>query len=203
MKKVIDRIKELLSYAADIGFFHLVSANMLLQIAGAGMTLVLVRILSQDDIGRISILQSFYAIFIQISLLGLNTTIIKLCSEKIEETEKEEILITAVKINIIVSLSVVLFVIGTSFFNIYDPSDEVINQVIRVYILQIPFIVLNFLSIAYLQAQSKIKLMSRYQVITRIFVIIAVIICSYFWALDGYVAGIVIANIFAFFLILS
>lgn len=204
MRKVTDRIKELLSYAADIGFFHLVSANMLLQIAGAGMTLVLARILSIDDIGRISILQSFYAIFIQIALLGLNTTIIKLCSEKIEETEKEEILITAVKINMIVSLSIVLFVIGTSFLNIYGSSDEeqIVNQVIRVYILQIPFIVLNFLSIAYLQAQSKIKLMSRYQVITRILVIVSVIICSYFWALKGYVAGIVIANIIAFIILL-
>lgn len=202
MNKVIARVKELLSYAAGIGFFHLVSANLLLQIAGAGMTIVLARVLSQDDLSRIAVLQAFYATFIQVGLLGLNTTVTKLCAEKMEEEEREEILITAVKINMITSLTVVGFVIISSFFNIYSPSDELINQVIRVYIWQIPFIVLNFLSIAYLQAQSKIKIMSIYQVITRILVIAAVIVCSYFWAIDGYVIGIVLANIVAFIILL-
>lgn len=202
MKKVIDRMKELLSYAAGIGFFHLVSANLLLQIAGAGMTIVLARVMSQEDLSRIAVLQTFYATFIQIGLLGLNTTVTKLCSEKMDENEREEIMITAVKINIMISLSVVVFVIATSFLNIYSPSDDVINQVMRVYIWQIPFIVLNFLSIAYLQAQSKIKIMSRYQVITRVLVILSVIICSYFWAINGYVFGIVIANIVAFLVLL-
>lgn len=202
MNKWIQRIKELLGYAAGIGFFHLVSANILIQIAGFGMQIFLARILPKESMGRITTMISFYSNLVLVAQLGINTAIVKLCSEKITEDRKLNLTVNGLKLNLITTTIVILGVYIASFLHLFSPNDESINVLMRIYILQLPFVIMNYVGIAFLQSQSKIKLMSRYQIITRSMVIIALVLFSFLWGIEGYVAGVVVAN-FASFLMIS
>lgn len=202
MRRSVDRIKELIAYAHGIGFFHLMSANLLLQVAGFGMNIVLARILSKGDITRISVLQSFYGTFMLVGQLGITTAITKLCAEDIESGRREELMVTGIKMNLITSAIVVSTVFGLSFFNVFSPSDPIINSLMRIYIFQVPFVVLVYLLTGYLQAQQRIRTMSKYQVVIRTMVIISLIAASWQWALKGYVIAIVAANGAGFLLLM-
>ncbi len=201
MNKLIQRIKELFGYAASIGFFHLVSANMLIQVAGFGMQIFLARILPKESMGRITVMSGFYSNLVLVAQLGINTAIVKLCSEKITKERKMSLVVNGLKLNLITTTLVIVGVYIASFLHLFSPEDESINVLMRIYILQMPFVILNYVGIAYMQAQSKIKQMSRYQIITRSMVIIALIGFSFLWGIKGYVIGIVIANFVSFLLI--
>jgi len=194
MKRLINRGKELFVYAAEIGFFHLMSANLLLQIAGFGMQIVLARILSPEDITRISVLQSFYMTLILLSQLGVSVAIVKLCSEDISTKQREELMVTGIKINAITSG----LVLGVSFIiaslGLFSPSDPAINQLMKIYMFQVPFVVLVSLFTSYFQSQSKIREMSKYQIMVRILVITSIMVLSALWGLKGYVTAVVMAN---------
>ncbi len=178
------------------------SANLLLQVAGFGMNIVLARILSKGDITRISVLQSFYGTFMLVGQLGITTAITKLCAEDIESGRREELMVTGIKMNLITSAIVVSTVFGLSFFNVFSPSDPIINSLMRIYIFQVPFVVLVYLLTGYLQAQQRIRTMSKYQVVIRTMVIISLIAASWQWALKGYVIAIVAANGAGFLLLM-
>lgn len=175
------------------GFFHLLSANLLLQISAFGMQIFLTRILSVEDIGRIKVLQSFNAIIIIIAGLGINTAILKLCSENIDLSEKNKIFINGVKLNII-SSAIVIPIVFLLSFNKLISSDILINNALMYYSLIVPILVINDIFISYLQAQKKIKIMSNIQIIIKIMTIILVIISSYFFGFAGYILGMIITT---------
>ena len=100
------------------GFFHLLFANILLQIAGFGSQIFLTRILPVEDIGRIRVLQSFLSIFLMLATLGINTTILKLCSTDNDESEKLKIFKNGIVISLFTSFGVVLVVWILSYNNL-------------------------------------------------------------------------------------
>lgn len=182
-----------------VGFFHLLSANILLQIAGFGSQIFLTRILPVEDIGRIRVLQSFLAIFLILATSGINTTILKLCSTDNDETEKLKIFKNSIIISLFTSLGVVLAVWFLSFNNFLS-KDRVINEQMSFFILQVPIMVFNSIVLSYLQAQQKIKEISNIQSISKLFIIVISIISAFIYGLSGYILGLLIATFLSAFI---
>lgn len=197
-----NKITSTLKMVSKIGFFHLLSANLILQIAGFGIQIFLTRILSVSDIGRIRVMQSFIGIATIIGGLGVNTAILKLCSEDIDNNEKKIIFINGIKFNLITSMIVLITCIICSFTNIYS-ADSVINLLLRYYSIIIPFNVFNDLGIVYLQSQKKIKDMSRIQIITKIISVLFIILFSIFFSLNGFIFAYVITGIISFIIFIT
>jgi len=63
------------------GFFHLLSANLLIQVVAFFSQLFVAGILSPDDIGRIKVIQTFLSIFSVVAGMGFSSSTLKLCSE--------------------------------------------------------------------------------------------------------------------------
>ncbi|PFQ70705.1 glycosyltransferase [Bacillus cereus] len=192
----------MLQKAKKVGFLHLLSANMLLQIAGFGGQIFLTRILSVEEIGQIKVLQSFLGIIILIAGLGINVAILKLCSEKISDEEKDILFVNGFKFSIVISLFTTVVVILLAFLGLFSENNE-INNAMKLYIIQVPFLVMNTFSIFYLQSQKKVHAMSKIQSKTKIMVIVVSTLSAYFFGLYGYVMGIVFSNIVATFLCFS
>ncbi|KYD19071.1 oligosaccharide flippase family protein [Saccharococcus caldoxylosilyticus] len=181
------------------GFFHLLFANILLQIAGFGGQIFLTRILPVEDIGRIRVLQSFLSIFLMLATLGINTTILKLCSTDNDETEKLKIFKNSIIISLFTSFGVVIVVWFLSFNDLLS-KDQIINQQMSLFILQVPIMVLNSIVLSYLQAQQKIKEISNIQSISKLFIIVISIISAFIYNLNGYILGLLIATFLSSFI---
>lgn len=190
------KFKKVMDKGLKAGFFHLLSANILLQIAGFGGQIFLTRVLPVEDIGRIRILQSFLSIIVMIATFGMNTTLLKVCSEDISRKEKNILLKTSIFLGISISVIIVIATALASTANILS-NDDVINKQMGIYIFQIPFLVLNSLGMAYLQSQQKIREMSNVQIFSKLFIILVSTVAAFIFGLAGYVTGILVSNIIA------
>ncbi|MGG3671398.1 oligosaccharide flippase family protein [Bacillus nitratireducens] len=194
--QLLKLFKSMLQKAKKVGFLHLLSANMLLQIAGFGGQIFLTRILSVEEIGKIKVLQSFLGIIILIAGLGINVAILKLCSEKISDEEKDILFVNGFKFSIVISLFTTVTVVLLAFLGLLSENNE-INNAMKLYIVQVPFLVMNTFAIFYLQSQKRVHDMSKIQSKTKIMVIVVSTLSAYFFGLYGYVMGIVFSNIVA------
>lgn len=187
--QIVNTIKR----AMRLGFFHLLSANIFLQITGFGMQLFLTNFLEPADIGRIRVLQSFISVAVIFAGVGLNTAVLKYCSEDIEDNERKRIFINSFKLSILTSFITLLIMLGLSFFNLYS-RDPITSGAIKLYLAIIPFSVLNSLILAYLQAQKKVKEMSRMQILVKCINIILVVIMVILFKFPGYVYGMILGT---------
>ncbi len=63
MKKTTVKIIDLLKFSDKRGFFHLLTANLLIQVVAFASQLFVAGILSPEDIGRIKVIQTFLSVF--------------------------------------------------------------------------------------------------------------------------------------------
>jgi O-antigen/teichoic acid export membrane protein len=77
----ITKISYFLRNIRQKGFFHLLSANILIQLFAFVSQLFVAGILSAEDIGRIKIIQTYLSIFSIIAGMGFNASTLKICSE--------------------------------------------------------------------------------------------------------------------------
>jgi O-antigen/teichoic acid export membrane protein len=188
-----ERLLSLLGIARRIGFFHLLSANLLIQIVGFGGQIFLTRILSVEDIGVIKILQSYLNIFLIIASLGINTSILKLCSEDINDKERINIFNVGFILSIFSSFSLIILILTIGHFS-FLTIDNNINNLLKIYIFLVPILTLINLIIVYLQAQQKIKQISYIQSLSKIIIIIFSTLCAYLSGLHSYIWSLVILN---------
>ncbi|WP_094244680.1 flippase [Aeribacillus pallidus] len=197
MRNINFIFKEILGLANKVGFIHLLSANILIQIAGFGGQIFLTRILSVEDIGTIKILQSYLNILVIIASLGLNTSVLKLCSENINEKDRISIFNVSVIFTLISSL-ILIFIVN----KLVTVHNIKVNNLLSVYVYLIPILSLTNLIIVYLQSQQKIKTMSLIQSYSKVFIVVFSTAFAYGLGLEGYIYSLVILNLFSFILIL-
>lgn len=172
---------------------HLLSANLLIQIAGFGGQIFLTRILSVEDIGTIKILQSYLNILVILASLGLNTAVLKLCSEDIKK--EQQLAIFNISFFFTTLISIVIIVVITFILTFTSLN---VDKLLSVYILLIPFLSLTNLIISYLQSQQKIKTISLVQSYSKIFIVVFSTIIAYVSGLNGYIISLVILNAIVF-----
>jgi len=187
--------------AYEVGFFHLISVNLLIQIVGFGMQMFLSKIMTPDNLGRMKVLQSFVGIAVIISTLGLDVAITKYCSEKIDDNEKINLLATGLKITFLISGLMVLVMFALSFFKVYS-TDILINKYMRVYIIIIPLLAINNICFSYLQSQKRIKSVAKVQSYSKFINIFIVVILVYIFNFYGYIIGMIMGSLISFILFL-
>ncbi len=182
----LNPISQLLTNITKKGFFHLLSANVIIGFLGFGSQLLVAKFLTPIELGQIKAMQSFIGVGTILAGFGFNTAVLKLCSEKRSSEERAFIF----KQNFYYTIAPILLVITGLFclakFGLLSP-DKTINKWLPLYMLVIPTAVYASLIMVYLQALKKIQLMARMQVLIRLFGFIILIPATYFYGLIGFI----------------
>lgn len=180
---------DILSFFKDIyekGFFHLFSANVLIQAFSFASQLFVAGILVPDDIARIKIIQTFLSVFSIIAMMGFNSSTLKLCSEgHITDKDRHGILKTAFIFTLITSTLTYLIVLGLNFFDLLS-SDTYVKWLIPIGLFPLISNSLFQVFVAYTQAIKQIKLMSRLTISNKLISILGIILFTSFWGIKGY-----------------
>ncbi len=186
MKQKILEIKEIVKDSNRKGFFHLISANLLIQLFAFLSQLFVAGLLSVEDIGRIKVIQTLLAIFSIFAGMGLNVSILKLCSEKNRtDNDKKNLFRAALKFNLISGVIVYFVVVILGHFKLFS-DDLRLNSLLP---LALPALISNpifMLFVAYTQANKNIKLMSAITSINRLASIAAIILLTWLFSIEGY-----------------
>jgi O-antigen/teichoic acid export membrane protein len=175
------------------GFFHLLSANILIQGAGFASQILVAWILTPSDIGAIKLLQSYANIASIIASFGFNSSVLKLCSESRSFPERKYLYAIAVKYTIMTSIATFVLFIIASRLGAFS-SDSSLFPYFTIYGFIIIAIALNNIQSAYLQALKEIPLMSKIQASAKIATMVLIICMTYYFKLNGYFAAILIGS---------
>jgi len=167
------------------GFFHLLSANLLIQVVTFSSQLFVAGILSPDDIGRIKIIQTYLSIFTIVAGMGFNSSTLKLCSENRTLEEKRLIFQSALFFTIIATISLYIFIIILNSFGIFT-SDKLVQWLIPLGLFPIISNSAFMVFVSYYQATKKIKLISKLTISNKIIAIIAIVLLTYWIGIKGY-----------------
>lgn len=167
------------------GFFHLLSANILIQVVAFASQLFVAGILAPDDIGRIKIIQTYLSIFSIVAGMGFNASTLKLCSESRSSDEQTSLIRSALFFTILSTVSLYLIILILNLFGIFT-SDKLIQWLIPLGIFPIISNSLFMVFVSYFQATKKIKLISNLTISNKLISVVAIIILTYFFGIKGY-----------------
>jgi O-antigen/teichoic acid export membrane protein len=185
MKTQLIDISDFIHNIRKKGFFHLFSANILIQIVAFASQLFVAKLLAPDDIGRIKIIQTFLSVFSIIAGMGFNASVLKLCSENRTSEEKKSLFNGALAFTLISTISFYLIVLLLNTFNLFS-SDKLIQWLIPLGIFPIISNSLFMIFVSYFQAVKKIKLLSNLTISNKLIAIIGIIILTYLFGIKGY-----------------
>lgn len=201
LKRIINSGISLSKFAEKKGLYHLMSANFLARFLGFASQILVAWILAPVDMGRIKVMQTFMSIFIVLAGFGFNISILKLCSEKRSQEEKNFLFWKGIKYSII-SQVVTFLIVLTFAFNGWLSNDGIINKVFIVFAIGIFPLTFDSNFLSYLQSLKKIKEYSIIQVTTKIIGVTLVLVLTYLFALEGYVVSIIIGYVITLMVIL-
>jgi O-antigen/teichoic acid export membrane protein len=191
---LINKTKAVFLSVGKKGFFHLLSANLLLQLAGFASQFFVAGFLEPIDLGRIKIMQSIIQIIVILAGVGLNSSVLKLCSENRTQQETEAIYLSGLIVTLLSTFIAYFCLIALSFLNALS-TDEVINNLMFIFAIAIIPIAINSYQTAFLQAVKRVKDIAKIQVTTKIIAIVLIIVLTYYFSLIGFL----VATIFGFF----
>lgn len=177
----------------DQGILHLLISNFATQFMGFGTALLVAKFLKPEELGLIYIIQSYALFFILISEFGINTAILKFCSQQRSEEERHQILKTGIAFSLIISVIVFLLILVLSFTEILASREA--SFWIVIYSVILPFAAITDLLTVYLQSQKCIKEMAMIQVLLKIILVVFIIILTYFFGFKGFIAGTILSYI--------
>lgn len=176
------------------GFFHLLSVNFLTQFLGFGTTLLVAKFLSPVELGEIKILQSYAGLFVVLGGFGINTAVLKICSEKHNERYKGHILRYALVRSMLyatIALGVMVLLTLTGVIT----SSRRLSLWLVVYSLIVPFAVVSEILTVFIQALKKIKEMAGAQAVIKGQSFVLIVICTWLWGFRGFILATISAYI--------
>lgn len=185
MLRLINKIAGLSYYLKEKGFFHLLSANILIQTVSFASQLFVAGILLPEDLGRIKIVQTYLTIFLIIAGMGFNASTLKLCSENRSENERKNLFHSALFFTLISTIAMYVLILVFNYLNILS-SDKLIHSLIPIGIFPIITNSLFIVFVSYFQSIKKIKTLSNLTVSNKLISITSIIIITYFWGIYGY-----------------
>ncbi|MBO6576730.1 MAG: oligosaccharide flippase family protein [Rhodothermales bacterium] len=168
------------------GLVELISANFLMQFVGFGLLILLPRLVTEAEIGQIKLLQTWTDLLVIVAGLGMNTAILKLCSDRRPVGEKQALLRFASVRTAAWSVAVVALVWMIAQTGLLS-SDPVVSRWLPVYAVIVPFSALALLAAAYLQALKEIRAMARAQVLVRLQSVAIILLATWQFGLPGFV----------------
>ena len=184
MSKFIN-LKDIINNIRQKGFFHLLSANLLIQVVSFASQLFVAGILSPDDIGRIKIIQTYLSIFSIVAGIGFNSSTLKLCSENRTTEEKKSLFQSALFFTIISTISLYVIILILNISGLFS-SDKLIQWLIPLGLFPIITNSVFMVFVSFFQASKKIKLISNLTISNKLISIIAIILFTYWAGIKGY-----------------
>jgi O-antigen/teichoic acid export membrane protein len=185
MKNRIENLQSIFKNISDKGFFHLLSANVLIQVVAFGSQLFVAGILAPEDIGRIKIIQTYLSIFSIVAGMGFNASTLKICSENRPFKEQETLFKSALYFTLVSTISFYIIVLILNYFNLFT-TDKLIKWLLPFGLFPIISNSLFMVFVSYFQATKKIRLMSNFTISNKIISIISIIILTYWLGIKGY-----------------
>lgn len=167
------------------GFFHLLSANVLIQIVAFASQLFVAGILSPDDVGRIKVIMTFLSVFSVVGSMGFNGSTLKLCSENRTQAEVQQIFSAGVLFTLISTIAFYLLAILLNSFGLFS-SDKMIKWLIPMGLFPLITNSVFMVLVAYFQAIKEIKIMSRITIINKLISIAAIVLLTWLLGIKGY-----------------
>ncbi len=185
MKTHIKKSIHLVKSIGSKGFFHLLSANVLIQILSFASQLFVADILAPSEIGIIKFIQTLIGIFSTIGGLGLSASTLKICSEKNTTEYKQKVFGSALSFTILGTLISYFLVVFFILFRIIPTQSQVVKLAPIAFI---PIILNNIFSVfvSYYQARKKIKQLSYFTISNKILSIILIISLTFYFGIYGY-----------------
>jgi O-antigen/teichoic acid export membrane protein len=174
------------------GLVELISANFMMQFVGFGLLIFLPRFVSEADIGRIKVLQTYTDLLVVIAGLGMNTAVLKLCSDRRPHEDRIAIFRLAAMRTAVAGVLATLVVFLAVRSGLWRGDPTVLNW-LPVYAVIVPFAAVSFVAAAYLQALKRIKEMARAQVLVRIQSVVLILLSTWQFGLQGFVLSSVAA----------
>lgn len=174
-----------LRYFHQKGFFHLLSANVLIQLVAFTSQLFVAGILAPADMGRIKIIQTYLSVFSIVAGMGFNTSVLKLCSENRTLSDKKSLFQSALFFTITSTIVFYIAILGLNFLNIFS-TDRIIKWLIPLGLFPIISNSIFMVFISYFQATKKIKLISNLTILNKLISIIGIVLLSYYAGIKGY-----------------
>lgn len=184
MHQKID-IKYFLKNIQHKGFFHLLSANVMIQLFGFASQLFVAGILSPEDVGRIKIIQTYLALFSIIAGMGFNASTLKICSEGRSESDNQRYLKASIIFTITSTIIVYVIILLLNSLKVFS-SDALIRWLIPLGLLPVVTNTLFMLFISYFQAIKEVKLFSNLTVMNKLLSIITILVMTYYFGIKGY-----------------
>ena len=185
MKIKLRHIQTRLQKIRQKGFFHLLSANILIQIVAFTSQLIVAGILMPEDIGRIKIIQTYLSIFSIIAGMGFNVSTLKLCSENRTKEERDTLFRAGLFFTIISTTCLYLLILLLNYFHIFT-KDSLIQWLIPLGLFPIISSSLFSVITSYFQAANEFKTLSALTVSNKVISIIGILILTCFWGIKGY-----------------
>jgi O-antigen/teichoic acid export membrane protein len=176
---------DILNNIRQKGFFHLLTANLLIQIVAFASQLFVAGILAPDDIGRIKIIQTYLSIFSILAGMGFSGSTLKLCSENRTSDEKSALFRSALFFTLLSTVSLYIIVLILNLFHVFSP-DKLIQWLIPLGLFPVISNSLFMIFVSYFQATKRIKLMSNLTISNKIISIVAIIAFTYWMGIKGY-----------------
>ncbi len=185
MKIKLGHIQTRLQKIRQKGFFHLLSANILIQIVAFTSQLIVAGILMPEDIGRIKIIQTYLSIFSIIAGMGFNVSTLKLCSENRTKEERDTLFKAGLFFTIISTTCLYLLILLLNYFHIFT-RDTLIQWLIPLGLFPIISSSLFSVITSYFQATNEFKTLSALTVSNKVISILGILILTCFWGIKGY-----------------
>lgn len=179
------KIKSQITENSSRGFFHLLSANVLIQAVAFASQLFVAGVLSPDDVGRIKVIMTFLSVFSVIGGLGFSGSTLKLCSENRSQSEVRQLFSAGVLFSAFSTIAFYLLALLLNAFGIFS-SDKMIQWLIPMGLFPLITNSLFMVLIAYFQAIREIKLLSRITIINKLISIVAIVLLTWWLGIKGY-----------------
>jgi O-antigen/teichoic acid export membrane protein len=186
--KHVDRIKKLLRESHQKDFFHLFSANVLIQLFSFASQLLVAWFLLPEDIGRIKIIQTYLNIFLIVGSLGFSVSALKFCSEKNTHQRKITFFQTSLIFTVLSSVFCFIIILLLNYYNVLT-KDETIKYLIPFGLFPVITSSLFAVFVSYTQAIKQIRLLSKLTVFNRLFSILGIIALTFYFGIKGYFFG--------------
>ena len=194
MNKYFQGISKFVHTINDKGFFHLFSANVLIQIVGFGSQFIVAWLLTPEQLGQIKIMQTYLSIALLFTTFGFTTSVLKLCSENRQKGEKLFIYKKALKyVGFALLITWPLLLVVTEL-GLVSKDKEIIRMFPYFSLALIPW-TFTGIFINYLQAIKQVISLSKIQSITKIISVGGIIILTYIFGFNGYICAVIISYI--------
>lgn len=180
-------LKRSISSLNKAGFFYMYIANLFVMLAAFLTQFYAASVLSVTDLADVRVVQTYYSIFIIISIFGCNAYVLKCCSGR-DEAESAYLQLRAVGLCSF-TLFTTLAVISIYNYVVGFGENHAVKLYFYIYCIFCLGTTYSFLFQAILQSRSKFKIVAEISIKSKIFTFFFVIFLTYIFGVIGFIVG--------------